>query len=289
LALRESYATFVPKNQKNYLQMKRYTSTSFRAAVTGLLIVAAGVLLIMFNNGMLPLEYRPVVFSWPSLLCTFGFLCLLNRRRFWFGLALLLVGGFFLLPKLDGCGFESLRGNGWAVALIVAGVAVVVHSTYFHRQHQHWVRLRKKIADTSYEYDCRYDYSYPPRSRSHTHLSQEAGNVDYTVVFTSRHQKFDHKEFSGGEITCVFGGVDFDLSEAQLTEGEHRLEINCVFGGVMLYLPIDWRVVLHQSAVFGNFVDNRPAPSFAIDEKKVLILDVTAVFGGGEVKVMLKE
>jgi len=266
--------------------MKNFTSTSFRAAVIGLLIVAAGVLLIMFNNGTLPPEYRHVVFSWPSLLCVFGLLLLLSRQQIFFGLALLLVGGFLLLRKPEFASCESLRKNGLAAVLIAVGLVVVARSMFHRCSHQRWVRLHKKLVDASNDYNHDCDCSHSPRDRSHTHFWQKAGYVDYTVVFSGRHQKLDLKEFRGGDITCVFGGIELDLSDAQLTEGEHRLEVTCVFGGVVLYLPIDWRVELHQSASFcGSFVDSRPAPSFAIDEKKLLVIDATAVFGGGEVKL----
>ena len=64
----------------------------------------------------------------------------------------------------------------------------------------------------------------------------------------------------------------------------HTLEINSVFGGCVLYLPIEWNIEMRPNHVFGQFVDNRPKPSFEVDEKRKLIMEVNAVFGGGEIK-----
>jgi len=47
--------------------------------------------------------------------------------------------------------------------------------------------------------------------------------------------------------------------------------------------------VVRQTQVFGQFVDNRPKPDFEIDEKRTLIIEANAVFGGGEIKCKEKK
>ena len=92
------------------------------------------------------------------------------------------------------------------------------------------------------------------------------------------------KIFKGGEINNVFGGMEFDLSEAQLAEGTNYLELNSVFGGIILYVPVDWKIEIRQTQVFGHFVDNRAKPGFEIDENRALVIEAHAVFGGGEIR-----
>ena len=87
--------------------------------VTGLLIIAAGVLLLLFNNGNLDPAYKHVVFSWPSLVMAVGFTCIFSRCKWIFGLVLMLVGGFFLLRKVDAGGIWAHSQTLWTVLLIL--------------------------------------------------------------------------------------------------------------------------------------------------------------------------
>ena len=82
----------------------------------------------------------------------------------------------------------------------------------------------------------------------------------------------------------MFGGTELDLSNAKLAEGVNYMEVNLVFGGVVIYVPADWKIEVGQSQFCGRFQDNRPKLEFEVDENRTLILDVNAVFGGGEIK-----
>jgi len=83
----------------------------------------------------------------------------------------------------------------------------------------------------------------------------------------------------------VFGGVELDLSDCRLAEGVGTLEINSVFGGSVLYVPKDWNIEIRKNQVFGGFEDNRPKNNTEIiDKSKTLIIQASAVFGGGEIK-----
>jgi predicted membrane protein len=62
------------------------------------------------------------------------------------------------------------------------------------------------------------------------------------------------------------------------------LELNSVFGGMVLFVPVDWNIEMRTTHVFGDFVDNRPKPAFEVDEKRTLIIEASAVFGGGEIR-----
>ena len=119
----------------------------------------------------------------------------------------------------------------------------------------------------------------------HEEHKNSKGYIERNYVFGGAREKLDMNDFRGGEINCVFGGLELDLTDAKLAEGVHYLEINNVFGGMVLYVPVDWKIEIRQTRFFGNFVDSRPKPNFTVDEKCVLLLEVNAVFGGGEIKV----
>jgi predicted membrane protein len=104
-------------------------------------------------------------------------------------------------------------------------------------------------------------------------------------VFSGQKEKYQKPEFSGGEINCVFGALELDLSDAQLAEGTHVLELNATFGGVILYIPVDWKVQVQQTHVFGRFLDSREKPNVEVDENRLLIIKGASVFGGGEIRL----
>jgi predicted membrane protein len=284
---------------------------TIRSLFIGLLFVAAGALLLMFDSGMLPAEHKRIIFSWKMLACVVGFLFLLSARKFFIGVLLILIGGLFILFELNFESLSFLKVNIWALITIVIGLNVAIlpfwHRQRFNKWRQRTERIKNLSSEQRFELFDRYrqlhhcrDFSAGTplfyRFRNHHRSNKKkstagrssaskSGYVEYNSVFSGIHEKISVKNFKGGEINCVFGGAELDLSEAQLDEGVHTLEINAVFGGVLLYVPVDWHVELRQDQVFGRFVDKRPKPTFEVDEKKTLILEVTAVFGGGEVKL----
>jgi predicted membrane protein len=235
--------------------------------------LTAGALLFAFNAGLsLPVE-KTVVFSWQMLLIAIGFVFLFSRDKWIAGIILMLVGGFFLLPKLEIERLEFLSQNGWAIALLVVGLFVMYRAIFGKRfLHRHSIGV---VIDTS---------GKKWHSRSCGSSEEKSGYIDRNCVFGGAKEKLDIKNFKGGEVNSVFGGIELDMSEAQLAEGVHYLELNSVFGGLILYVPIEWNIEINQTQFFGSFVDNRPKPSFEVDEKRTLIIEANAVFGGGEIK-----
>ena len=263
----------------------KQSKISVSALVFGLLVVSAGALLLAFSAGMLPPEYKPILFSWQMALIALGFTGLFSRHKSFMGLILMLAGGFFLLPKLDIPSLSFLKGNGWALVLIVLGIFILCKVIFG----KPWWR---------FEYYCSSDNHHGREKSFHREMREkfhernygnkaprnEAGYIDRDFVFGGSREKITVSDFKGGEINCVFGGIELDLSESQLAEGVHYLEINSVFGGVVLYIPADWKIEIRQHRVFGAFEDNRPQSNFEVDENRVLIIQSSVIFGGGEIK-----
>ncbi|MDR2848625.1 MAG: DUF5668 domain-containing protein, partial [Bacteroidales bacterium] len=151
--------------------MKRLHSIVF-----GVLVIAAGLLLCAFNAGYLPIEYKSVVFSWPSLVMVIGLMSLLSWRGGFWGLLLVLIGGVFLLPKLHITGLEQAIGNGWSIGLIFGGLFILFkalfgkrhyhchtdvnfgdfhekmksHKDWHQRKRRHWEQKQQCKSDTGY-------------------------------------------------------------------------------------------------------------------------------------------
>ena len=253
--------------------MKHY-GLKISAVVTGLLVIAAGVLLFLFNAGILNQVYKPVIFSWQMLLIALGFNGLFSRHSWFWSIILIMIGGFFLLPMLNIPGMAFLTGNVWTILLIFVGLVILFHAI-FGRNHFHhrFERFRKRMEEKNWRH-----------SNGWNQHKSEAGYLDLNYVFSGAKEKLNVEVFRGGDINCVFGGIELDFYDCQLAEGVSNLELNTVFGGTVLYIPKEWNVEIRGNQVFGNFVDLRPKSGFEIDKSRTLIIDTSSVFGGGEIK-----
>ena len=240
------------------------------SVITGLLVITAGILLFLFNAGVLDPAYRPVIFSWQMLLIAFGFNGLFSPHKQFFGVILMMVGGFFLLQKLNIAGTAFITGNLWTILLVFAGL-LILSRAIFGRNHS--ICCSKKLKEKDW---C--------NSNQWSKHKGEAGYLDLNYVFSGANEKLSMEVFRGGEINCVFGGIELDFYDCQLAEGITTLKIATVFGGATLYIPKEWNVEIRANQVFGNFADNRPKPDFEIDKSRILIIDADSVFGGGEIK-----
>ena len=251
---------------------------SVSSLVFALLVIGAGALLFAFQLGVLPADYKSVVFSWPMLFVSFGFICLFSRRRWFFGLILLLLGGFFLLPKIPGV--ELDKQIIWAVILTTVGIGLFCKALF---QRSFFWSDPKICTHFSFGEQSGEDWKVYSSGETE-YKSHKSGRIERNCVFSGDKEKWDLENFKGGEVNSIFGGIELDLSEAHLAEGVHHLELNSIFGGIVLYVPIDWKIEINKTQVFGAFVDNRPKTSFEVDENRVLIIEANAVFGGGEIK-----
>jgi predicted membrane protein len=255
--------------------MRPHGTSRITTFIIGLLAITAGILLIAFNAGALPIAYKSIIFSWQMLLIALGTALLFSRHKRLFGTVLLLTGSFLILPK---CGIEALsflQGNGWATFFIIVGIIILGHALFGHRRHHaHFRRhFERKFA-------------FEQRFRAQYERFRENPNdyISHNCVFAGSNKKINVQNFRGGEVNCVFGSTEIDLSDAQLAEGVNTLEVSVVFGGLTLYIPAHWKVSLRQNTIFGQIEDHRPPATFDVDEKRMLVIVASSVFGGGEIK-----
>lgn len=234
----------------------------------GLFVITTGILLFAFDANILPIEYKRIVFSWQMLLIAIGVICMLHKQGA--GVVLACVGGFFILPKFNSTLFDFSHVSIWSALLIALGLTILWHVFFANRKHRCYCK-RNRIKDV--KLDANKDFSI-----------DSSDYVNRNYIFSGSKEIIDSQKFIGGEINCIFGGLELDLSNAQLAEGVHILELNNVFGGVVLYIPIHWKVEIHKDQIFGNFEDKRPRSNFEVSENRLLIIKASSIFGGGEIK-----
>jgi predicted membrane protein len=232
--------------------------------IFGLLLVTAGVLLLCFNYGIIPIIYRPVIFSWPMILIALGLMHVFTRENIFSGIVFLLIGAFFLLPRLFFLP-ENFAHDFWPGLLIIIGIFVILKRSFHHHYYQHHMH--------------RHNF------HSNSELKNDAGFIVLNNVFGGGKYKIPPTEFKGGQISNVFGGTELDLTQATLAPGTNVLEVDCVFGGISIIVPSDWVVRVEVSSVLGGFNDKRNSIRNAdTASDRELIIKGSAIFGGGDVK-----
>ena len=231
---------------------------SMKKVFFGIIIIAAGVLLMLHNIGILPDSIFRILFNWQVLLIAIGFVNIFQKESRVLGVILISVGSFFLLPKVFDFDFNFYKLF-WPVILIAIGVHLVTKVSIFKGKN-HFDRINNKTE-------------------------MESGCINQTNVFSGGKHRNADVEFKGGKISAVFGGSELDLSRARLAEGKNILEVDLVFGGVSLIVPSDWIVNVEVTSVMGGFADKRMNIQPNTQEpKRELYIRGKAVFGGGEIK-----
>ncbi len=232
-------------SSRNCKPMKKFTF--------GFLVLTAGALLLLFNVGVIPGEYRHIVFSWQMLLIAAGIINVVSRDGRMLGYILLAIGGFFIIPEFYSFDYNFVNLF-WPALLIFVGLLILTYGGRSRKFH-----MRKND------------------------LKLEEGYIYETNIFGGSKQRLDAQTFKGGEIVNIFGGSEVDLTQLDLGEGRNVLDISCVFGGVKLLVPADWKVKLQVSSVLGGVSDKRPATKRSAEDQNELVITGVAVFGGAEI------
>lgn len=217
-------------------------------AVVGIGFVTLGTLLLLERASVL--DAGGVIADWwPVVFLVAAALELLARPRRPIGATVFAIIGVLLLGGTTGLVTTSVWAIGWPVAIIALGL---------------WLLLRRTPVGGR----------WPDRNGDDV--------VDATVLFSGRRIVSTSRAFRGGSATAVFGGIDIDLTGAEI-HGTAELEAVGLFGGVNILVPAGWRVVVDGPAIFGGHENNVPAPPDP--DAPVLRVAATAIFGGVEVKI----
>jgi len=114
------------------------------------------------------------------------------------------------------------------------------------------------------------------RSRS---TPTESDHPTALALFGGSEPRSQSKQFTGADVTALFGGVELDLREAAVKDPPAHVSATVAFGGAEIVVPPDWNVRLDVLPLFGGASDERTRNP---DEHEEVDLVVTglALFGG---------
>ncbi len=223
--------------------------------ITGAILMMVGLAFLLDNLGYISIGslWR----FWPMLLVLAGVLNFIYRRRAW-GTLLMLAGILLQLNQLGKIHFGWAQF--WPMALIVLGLFVI------------WGALEG-------------------RNKSAVSRSTAGGDprttLNEAVVFGGLERRMTSQDFQGGDITAIFGGVELDLTEANMQANQATLAITAIFGGVEVRVPPSWQVAFRGAPIFGGIEDKTRTARVddpASPNLKTLVITGAVIFGGLEIK-----
>lgn len=253
----------------------------------GIMLVVVGGLIIASRAG-LSIPYW--VLSWPMILVTVGIVVGISsgfRKSGWF--VPLIIGVFFLLDDILPGFFP--REYFWPAFLVVGGLVLIFRpfrnkADWFSNRPDNGTQPGQQGDSTESGQQVPGDTSggfgttgasAPGYSASNTGLD----GLNETSVFGNVRRIMVSKNFTGGEVSAVFGSAEINLVQADFQHPPH-LELNAVFGSIKLIVPSHWQVKFESNAVLGGIEDKRPRHTIYSD--KVLYLEANAVFGGIQIE-----
>lgn len=252
---------------------KRHVSMFSTRLVVGLLVIAAGVLLLL--EKMRVIADVDVLDYWPVILIVLGIGKLLQpgldgyRRVFW-GIIITAVGVLFLLNNLHYLHFwfDDL----WPILIIVIGFEMIRGGLFRHRVRVRWMAMDDKMKEKFASGCCSQFADANTVDSDFINISAILGGGEY--IFTN-------KKLKGGTVSAVLGGCDIDLRDADMEEDNIVLETSAIMGGIEIRVPRHWQVVMQGTPVLGGMDNKTTAPENPV---KRLIVRGSAVMGAVEMK-----
>jgi predicted membrane protein len=218
--------------------------------IFGTIVILVGLGFLLDNMGIV--DFREFWKFWPVLLIAYGASRILACRAvtgvIWGG-AVALIGALLLLDNLDILFFRF--DYIWPLIIIAFGLSLLARA----------IDRKRYIAEAA--------------------AGSNESVLNIVTVFGGSNRVIDNKDFRGGEIVSVFGGVRLDLRRAAITLDRVVLDISAVFGGVEIRVPENWAVSTKGIGIFGGFDDKtlHPKPDPNVKTPELVITGAT-VFGG---------
>lgn len=221
-------------------------------AMTGLIITAVGVILLLNQLGIFPGWILRQF--WPTVFLVIGILKLATGKdggERVLGGVFVTLGAIFLVNNL-GIAHISFH-HIWPVLIIAGGVSLLFHAW----NGPQWGAVG---ATTS-------------------------GGPNMTYIFGGGDRRVDSGDFTGGSIRAIFGGFKIDLTRATIPGNEALLNVEAIFGGGEIRVPENWIVILEVVSIFGGTDDKtrhfQPDPA---TPAKTLRIRGNVIFGGFEIR-----
>lgn len=207
------------------------------------------------------------------------------------GVGIIVIGVAALLGALDIINFNYLFQTYWPLLLIAAGVVMWLENP---KQGYLWaiaviilgITAQLNTLDVT---DINFWQLFWPvilivigwsiLSKRSSQISDATSDI--SAILSGTETKSNAKDYKGGKISAVLGGVEMDLSRASIKK-EATIEVFALMGGIELRVPDNWEVRTSLMPILGGSENKANAPSSS--KAPVLNIVGTIVLGGIEIK-----
>jgi hypothetical protein len=246
--------------------------------IVGLLVIAAGVILVLQNMGVVAefnvWDYWPLPFIFIGL----GKIITPSAYRHVFGgFIILAVATLLLLNNLDLIQFDI--GDLWPVFLILIGFAMIRGSVFHH----HCKPDDDGDPDSGKGPGRPHRPPHPPdfSCMGATKRQVDTDHINVSAILGGGEYKFNNKTLKGGKATAIMGGCVIDLTDADMTEDQIELNTFAFWGGIEVKVPKTWDVVMKGSPILGGMEVKTASPE---TPDKQLVVTGSAIMGGVDIK-----
>jgi hypothetical protein len=242
----------------------------------GIILVTIGAAILIKKSGIA--FFPDYLFSWPVILIIVGlFSGFKSQFKNPGALIMIVVGSIFLWDRV----VDDIDLRRFIIPAIIIGVGI---SLILRPQRNKCGSTRWPSASSLKE-DATADNVI--NNSTNNNYDSENSNMEETYIketyFLSGAKKIiTSKNFKGGNISCLMGGVEIDLSQADI-QGQAELTISAIMGGAQLTIPANWELRNEMKPFLGGVDDKRKITTPVINNRKVLILKGTAFMGGVEI------
>lgn len=255
-------------NSQNWDEIMKEQQARHRKGkiVGGVILFLAGAAYLAKEMGVLFPEW---LFTWQMFLIVLGlFVGVKHSFRNFGWIVLVGLGVAFMLE--DYMPDMHVKVYLWPILIMALGLRMIF------RPHG---RFNKRWEHHMYKYKHRGNFSAFGNEKS----SSSEDTVEIDLVFSGFRKNIISKDFKGGTISCVFGGGELNLSQADIN-GVAILEVNQVFGGVKIIVPANWEVKTDKTTAVCGDVSDKRAQQTESNPDKVLIVKGSVVFGGIDIR-----
>jgi len=222
----------------------------------------------------------------------------MSPRRITIGLALVALGGLFLLDQAGYVNAGNIIGAWWPLAIVLVGT---LHWLAYPRAPLGpaivtLVGLVLLVGELGLVPGGVFGLLWPfvlvaigvgiplnRAGRAGRHADGQA-SVDRFVAFGGLELVNPSPRFQGGSLTARFGGITLDLREAEVAPEGATLAVLAAFGGVDVRVPRGWRANLGGLPLFGAIENRTLQDGHLSEDAPTLNVQATALFGGVGVK-----
>jgi len=136
-----------------------------------------------------------------------------------------------------------------------------------------------------HEYGGQHETDAEPKHKYSRSTVSDEDFLNSTAIFSEEKKIVTSRNLQGGEVVNIFGGTDINLIQADM-QGPIVIDIFQIFAGTKIIVPANWKVHSKVVSIFGEVDDRRFFQESVKDDRKLIYLKGTSIFGGITIKSM---